>query len=99
MDPPKIPSVVPLESLAKIAAVDRVEAGRPGKIEAAKSRDQRRVGVVVGHVQVIGAIDQVLQRLLAGRRCLGQLSAPVAAQVPVSAADAGDVAAKDDANV
>ena len=61
------------ESLAEISAVDGVEAGRPGQIQAAKSRDQRRVGIVVGHVQVVGAVDQVLQRLLAGGRRLGQL--------------------------
>src|ERR1035441_8548586 len=48
---------------SKISAVDGVEAGRPGQVKPSESGDQAGVGIVVRHVEMVGAVDQVLQRL------------------------------------
>src|SRR5581483_4696179 len=85
--------------LPEVSAVDRVEAWSPWQVKSPETRDQRGVRVVIGHVEVVSAIDEALQRLLACGRGFGQLSPPVAAQIPVGTADASDVSTENHSDV
>ena len=66
------------DPLAEVSAVDGVQAGRIRKIKPPHSSHDRGVRIVIRHVQVVGAVDQILQCLLAGYGFLGDASSPVA---------------------
>ena len=48
---------------------------------------------------MVGAVDQILQRLLAGDGFLGDASSPVAAEIPVGSSDARNIAAENYSDV
>src|SRR5690349_8123935 len=84
---------------SEVSAIDGVEAWSPGQIQTAETRHYRGVRIVIRHVQVVSAVERLLQGFLRCGGFLGQTTTPVAAEVPVRAGDAGDVAAENHAEV
>ena len=78
-----------------IAAVDGAQTRRPGKKQAADTNGVGGVGAVVDKPDVISAIDEVGERLIAGAWQGGcadvVIAAPIAIEIPIGAADVGHV--------
>ena len=81
----------------KVASVDGVKTSRPGQVHASKASHPGRVRIVVGHADVVGAVEEILQRVRSRVAVRRQVSAPVPAGIPIGAANASHIEARDHA--
>ena len=88
-----------MDAASQIAPVDGVQAVGPRQVQPPEPRHPAPGGIVIDQTQVIGAVDQLLQRSLRGRR--GRVDGPaiVSLKVPVAPPDACEVRTQDHAQI